>query len=223
MRLRNIPGAQEFVANHPLCYGGEEALAGTWADIFGNEHPVHLEIGTGKGQFLVTLAGLHPEINYVGVEMFDSVLMRALQRADAAEPPLSNIRFLRLHAERINEMFAPGEVAHLYLNFSDPWPKERHAKRRLTSVRYLERYERILVPGAPLEFKTDNRDLFRFSLDAAEEAGWTLYACTCDLHYDEEMSVGNVMTEYEERFTRQGQPIYKLIISKPETGASTPY
>ncbi len=214
MRLRNIPGAQEAVAAHPLCDSDETPLAGQWGSIFDNDHPLYVEIGTGKGQFLVTLASLHPELNYVGIERFDSVLFRALQRVDASDMPLANIRFLRMNAENICTMFAPGEVARLYLNFSDPWPKERHAKRRLTSARYLERYDQILTPDGQIEFKTDNRDLFRFSLEQAEEAGWNLLACTCDLHYDEEMSAGNVMTEYEERFTGEGKPIYKMIISR---------
>ncbi len=214
MRLRNIPGAQEAVAAHPLCYDNETPLAGKWHEIFGNDHPVHLEIGMGKGQFLTTLAARDPQINYVGIEMFDSVLVRALEKVDGRDDSLTNIRFLRMNAEYICSMFAPGEVARIYLNFSDPWPKDRHAKRRLTSVAYLKRYDRILAPDGVIEFKTDNRDLFRFSLEAAEEAGWNLDACTCDLHYDEEMSEGNVMTEYEERFSREGKPIYKMIISR---------
>ncbi len=214
MRLRNIPGAQEAVAAHPLCDSDETPLAGQWNGIFDNTHPLYLEIGTGKGQFLVTLASQHPELNFVGIEMFDSVLVRALQRVDANDPPLANIRFLRMNAENICAMFAPGEVARIYLNFSDPWPKERHAKRRLTSARYLERYDKILAPDGQIEFKTDDQDLFRFSLEQAEEAGWTLLACTCDLHYDEEMSAENVMTEYEERFTGEGKPIYKMIVSR---------
>ncbi len=214
MRLRNIPGAQEMIASHPLCYDDETPLAGKWNEIFGNDRPVHLEIGMGKGRFLTTLAEMNPQLNYVGIEMFDSVLVRATEKVDGREEPLSNIRFLRMNAENLSTMFAPGEVERIYLNFSDPWPKERHAKRRLTSTRYLERYDRILAPGGRIEFKTDNRDLFRFSLEQAEEAGWTLDACTCDLHYDEEMNEGNVMTEYEERFTREGKPIYKMIISR---------
>ncbi len=214
MRLRNIPGAQETVDAHPLCFNEETPLAGKWGEIFGNDHPIHLEIGMGKGQFLTTLAEREPQYNFVGIEMFDSVLVRALEKVDGREKPLPNIRFLRMNAENLCRMFAPEEVAHIYLNFSDPWPKDRHAKRRLTSVRYLERYDRILAPGGQIEFKTDNRDLFRFSLEQAEEAGWTLDACTCDLHYDETMNEGNVMTEYEERFTREGKPIYKMIISK---------
>ncbi|MCC8067671.1 MAG: tRNA (guanosine(46)-N7)-methyltransferase TrmB [Lachnospiraceae bacterium] len=215
MRLRNIPGAQETVAAHELCYdGGEKPLAGTWSEIFGNDHPIYLEIGMGKGKFLTTLAELHPERNYVGIEMFDSVLVRALQKVDGREDPLYNIRFLRMNAEDLCSMFAPGEVAHIYLNFSDPWPKDRHAKRRLTSTRYLERYDNVLAPDGQIEFKTDNRELFGFSLEQAEEAGWDLVACTCDLHYDDTMNEGNVMTEYEERFTREGKPIYKMIIER---------
>ncbi len=217
MRLRNIPGAEEFVAAHPLCLNDEVPLAGQWAEIFESDAPVELEIGCGKGQFLLTMAERCPDHNFVGVEMFDSVLMRALQRLDAWEVPLSNVRFLRMNAEHIDTMFAPGEVTRLYLNFSDPWPKERHAKRRLTSARYLSRYDHILIPGGGIECKTDNRDLFRFSLEQAEEAGWNLVACTCDLHYDEEMSAGNIMTEYEERFTKEGKPIFKMILSKPSS------
>ncbi len=214
MRLRNIPGAQETIAAHPLCYNDATPLAGKWNEIFGNDHPLRLEIGMGKGKFLTTLAGQNPQINYVGMEMFDSVLVRAVEKADGMEEPLTNIRFLRMNAENLCSMFAPGEVERIYLNFSDPWPKDRHAKRRLTSVRYLERYDCVLAPGGQIEFKTDNRDLFRFSLEAAEEAGWDLDACTCDLHYDETMNEGNVMTEYEERFAREGKPIYKMIISR---------
>ncbi len=214
MRLRNIPGAEEAVAAHELCYNDGHPMAGEWSKIFENDHPLCLEIGMGKGRFLITLAELHPELNYVGIEMFDSVLLRALQKMDATPNPPGNIRFLRMNAENVCSMFAPGEVSRIYLNFSDPWPKDRHAKRRLTSTRYLERYDRILSAGGQIEFKTDNRDLFRFSLEQVEEAGWNLDACTCDLHFDETMNEGNVMTEYEERFAKEGKAIYKMIISR---------
>ncbi len=217
MRLRNIPGAQEIVASHKLCHNDDVPLAGKWDDIFGNDHPLWLEIGMGKGQFLLAMADRYPQINFVGVEMFDSVLVRALRKVDARPAPPDNILFLRMNAENICSMFAPGEVSRIFLNFPDPWPKDRHAKRRLTSVRYLDRYDRILSPDGQIEFKTDNRDLFRFSLEQAEEAGWDLLACTCDLHYDETMNTDNIMTEYEEKFTQEGKPIYKMIISRETT------
>jgi tRNA (guanine-N7-)-methyltransferase len=181
-------------------------------DVFRNDNPVHVEIGMGKGRFLMDMAQLHPDINYVGIEKYSSVLLRALQKQEQLLLP--NIIFIRMDAEDITEVFAPGEVDRIYLNFSDPWPKDRHAKRRLPSRQFLERYDKILVPEGVVEFKTDNRDLFMFALDEVEPAGWTLDAVTYDLHHDEKMMVGNVMTEYEERFSQAGNPIYKYIISR---------
>ncbi|MCD8045776.1 MAG: tRNA (guanosine(46)-N7)-methyltransferase TrmB [Clostridiales bacterium] len=217
MRLRNIPGAREAIAAHNLCFTEESPQAGSWQDIFGNDHPVRIEIGMGKGRFLTALAELHPEINYVGIEKYSSVLVRALEKIDAQTEPLPNIRFIRMDATDICAMFAPGEVDRIYLNFSDPWPKDRHAKRRLTSAEFLKRYDRILVPSGRIEFKTDNRDLFAFSLDQIEPAGWKLLASTWDLHHDEALNAGNIMTEYEERFSSQGNPICKMIIARCES------
>lgn len=167
----------------------------------------------GKGQFLMEMARRNPRINYVGIEMYDSVLLRALQRRAEQEEELSNLLFLREDARLLPEMFDEGEVDRIYLNFSDPWPKSRHEKRRLTSREFLRRYEQILAPGGRVEFKTDNRELFDFSLTEVEEAGWTLVAHTFDLHGDVLLSQGNVMTEYEEKFSGLGNPICKLIAS----------
>ena len=130
------------------------------------------------------------------------------------ETPPSNIRFIRMDAENICSMFARHEVSRIYLNFSDPWPKDRHAKRRLTSQQFLKRYDQILVPDGQLEFKTDNQDLFRFSLEQAEPAGWKRIASTWDLHHDEILNAGNIMTEYEQKFSAQGNPICKMILSR---------
>lgn len=214
MRLRNVPGARETIAEHPLCILEENPQAGNWHALFGNEHPIHIEIGMGKGQFITTLAALHPDINYIGIEKYSSVLVRALEKTDAMEQPPNNLRFVRMDAENICGMFSDGEVERIYLNFSDPWPKDRHAKRRLTSQQFLERYDRILIPDGRIEFKTDNVDLFQFSLEQVEPAGWTLEASTWDLHRDEMLNEGNVMTEYEQRFSKQGNPICKMILSK---------
>jgi tRNA (guanine-N7-)-methyltransferase len=181
-------------------------------DVFRNDNPVHVEIGMGKGRFLMDMAQLHPDINYVGIEKYSSVLLRALQKQEQLLLP--NIIFIRMDAEDITEVFAPGEVDRIYLNFSDPWPKDRHAKRRLPSRQFLERYDKILAKEGVVEFKTDNKDLFMWALDEIEPAGWTLDAVTYDLHHDEKMMVGNVMTEYEERFSQAGNPIYKYIISR---------
>ena len=195
MRLRNIPGADEAIADSPHCIQEPMAEKGRWHLIFGNENPIHIEIGMGKGQF--------------GIERYSSVLLRALQKMEIE--PLPNIRFLCMDASIITEVFDKEEVAKIYLNFSDPWPKERHAKRRLTSRQFFERYDKILAGNGVVEFKTDNDDLFAFSMEEVAEAGWTLDAHTFDLHHDPVLNEGNVMTEYEEKFSSLGHPIHKLI------------
>lgn len=209
MRLRNIPGADEAIADSPHCIQEPMAEKGRWHLIFGNENPIHIEIGMGKGQFIMKLAKEHPDINYIGIERYSSVLLRALQKMEIE--PLPNIRFLCMDASIITEVFDKEEVAKIYLNFSDPWPKERHAKRRLTSRQFFERYDKILAGNGVVEFKTDNDDLFAFSMEEVAEAGWTLDAHTFDLHHDPVLSEGNVMTEYEEKFSSLGHPIHKLI------------
>ena len=168
----------------------------------------------GKGRFLMDMARLHPEINYVGIEMYDSVLLRALQKREELEEKgeeLRNLLFMRMDARELPQVFEKGEVEKIYLNFSDPWPKARHAKRRLTSRQFLSRYEKILVRNGKVEFKTDNRELFEFSLEEVKEQGWELLESTFDLHNQPEMMEGNVMTEYEEKFSSMGNPICKLI------------
>ncbi len=213
MRLRNIAGSREVIADSGVTVKDSEKKKGLWKkEVFGNDNEVHIEIGMGKGRFLMDMAALHPDINYVGIEKYSSVLLRALQKQEQLLLP--NVIFIRMDAETITEVFAPGEVGKIYLNFSDPWPKDRHAKRRLPSREFLKRYDQILVPGGVVEFKTDNKDLFRFALEEIEPAGWTLDAVTYDLHNDEVMNEGNVMTEYEERFSEAGNPIYKYIISR---------
>lgn len=209
MRLRNIPGADEAIADSPHCIQEPMAEKGRWNLIFGNDHPVHIEIGMGKGQFIMQFAKDHPDINYIGIERYSSVLLRALQKMEVE--PLPNIRFLCMDASMITEVFDKEEVAKIYLNFSDPWPKERHAKRRLTSRQFFERYDKILARNGVVEFKTDNDDLFAFSMEEVAEAGWTLDAHTFDLHHDPVLNEGNVMTEYEEKFSSLGHPIHKLI------------
>lgn len=209
MRLRNIPGADEAIADSPHCIQEPMAEKGRWHLIFGNENPIHIEIGMGKGQFIMKLAKEHPDINYIGIERYSSVLLRALQKMEIE--PLPNIRFLCMDASIITEVFDKEEVAKIYLNFSDPWPKERHAKRRLTSRQFFERYDKILAGNGVVEFKTDNDDLFAFSMEEVAEAGWTLDAHTFDLHHDPVLNEGNVITEYEEKFSSLGHPIHKLI------------
>ena len=211
MRLRNIPrAAHDAVINQP------EAERGKWAKVFGNSKPIHIEIGMGKGQFLLNMALAHPDVNYIGIERYSSVLLRAVEKFDRDEyRELENIRFICMDAKELDKVFAPEEVDKIYLNFSDPWPKARHAKRRLTSKEFLKRYEGILVQHGEVEFKTDNTELFDFSLEQIEGAeGWELLAHTFDLHHNEEMNKGNIMTEYEAKFSAKGQPINKLIATR---------
>lgn len=212
MRLRNIPGSRETIAENPWCIQQPEQLKGNWHSFLKNEHPIHIEIGMGKGKFLMTLARQNPDVNYIGIEKYSSVLLRALQKME--EKPLDNLCFIRMDAETICDIFCKGEVDKIYLNFSDPWPKDRHAKRRLTSRQFFARYHQILKKDGTVEFKTDNSDLFDFSLEEVKEAGWNLDFSTRDLHHDAALNEGNIMTEYEERFSSMGNPIYKLAASR---------
>lgn len=212
MRLRNISGARDIIAKSPLVVHEPENLKGRWQERFGNAHPIRIEIGMGKGKFIYGLAGKNPGINYIGIEKYSSVLLRALQKME--KEPLPNLLFIRMDAEEIGEVFEEEEVERIYLNFSDPWPKDRHAKRRLPSREFLERYDKILKKDGVLEFKTDNRALFEFALGELPAAGWEALQVTFDLHHEEEMMRDNVMTEYEEKFSAQGNPIYKYIVKR---------
>ena len=213
MRLRNIRGAKEQIASSNLVVQRPEELKGKWAERFGNENPLYIEVGMGKGQFIMELARQNPQINYLGIEMYDSVLLRALQRLEKVEP-LSNLFFICMDARALPEVFEKDEVTRIYLNFSDPWPKDRHAKRRLTSQQFLERYDQILVEDGQIEFKTDNRGLFEFSLEEAQHLPWQVREHTFDLHGDEGMNQGNVMTEYEAKFSAAGNHIHKMIVDR---------
>jgi tRNA (guanine-N7-)-methyltransferase len=213
MRLRNIPGADEIVENSAFCIQNPAEHKGHWQEFLGNKHPIHIEIGMGKGRFLMELAALHPDISYIGIERYTSVLLRAVQKME--EAPLPNVHFLCIDAATLPDIFAEDEVDRIYLNFSDPWPKDRHAKRRLTSREFLARYDQFLAADGRIEFKTDNQDLFTFSLEEIEASPrWKLDASTRDLHHDAVMNEGNVMTEYEEKFSAKGNPICKLVTSR---------
>ena len=212
MRLRNVPGSREAIADSPLAVNEPVLLKGNWSKEFGNGHPVRIEIGMGKGKFITTLAQQNPDINYVGIEKYSSVLIRAIEKCKELDVP--NLRFIRMDAEYICDVFEKGEVDRIYLNFSDPWPKDRHVKRRLTSKQFFQRYDAILKEDGIVEFKTDNHSLFQFSLEQVAEAQWHLTEQTWDLHRDERLMKGNVMTEYEEKFSAMGNPIHKLIAGR---------
>lgn len=212
MRLRNIKGSKEFISASPFVIQTPEDYKGTWSSLFQDQNPLHIEIGMGKGQFIHQLAEKNPQINYIGIEMYSSVLYRALEKR--AETDLNNLYFLRFDAKYLEEIFDNGEVGRIYLNFSDPWPKERHSKRRLTSPLFLSRYDKILAPEGLIQFKTDNRDLFDFSVETVQQsAHWHIDEITYDLHHSEFVK-GNIMTEYENRFVAEGKPICRFVISR---------
>ena len=213
MRLRNIKGAQERILEDKYTIQTDgtngDDYRGLWnKEIFHNNKPIHIEIGMGKGKFIMELASQNPDINYIGIEKYSSVLIRALEKRESLES--DNLMFLRMDAENIEDYFAPEEVARIYLNFSDPWPKDRHSKRRLTSREFLKRYDKILAKDGILQFKTDNRPLFDFSLEEIKESGWILDEYTFDLHQNGP-AANNIMTEYEEKFYNLGNPICKLV------------
>lgn len=209
MRLRNVKGSRETIAANEYVVHTPEEYKGKWHEFFGNENPIHIEVGMGKGKFIMELAKQNPDINYIGIEKYSSVLVRALEKRPELET--DNLVFIRMDAENIVDVFEKDEVAQIYLNFSDPWPKDRHAKRRLTSVQFLARYDQFLIPDGRVIFKTDNRPLFDFSLEQVEESGWILENHTFDLHNSEYVE-GNVMTEYESKFVAEGKPINRMVI-----------
>ena len=215
MRLRNVKGSREQIAANEYTIKDAEQIKGRWKDYFQDGKPIQLEIGMGKGKFLMRLAEKNPHIHYIGIEKYSSVLIRAIEKLEQlnsnSEMPVKNLIFIRMNAENLCDVFEKNEVSRIYLNFSDPWPKDRHAKRRLTSKEFFARYNVILKADGRVEFKTDNRPLFDFSVESVKEAGWKLDAVTYDLHHDEELCQGNVMTEYEEKFSSKGNPIHKLI------------
>lgn len=208
MRLRHIPGAEDEIENSPYVVQQPETKKGHWNQVFGNDNPIEIEVGMGKGKFIMELASKNPHINYIGIERYSSVLLRGLQKMTELELP--NLYFMCVDAKCMADMFAPGEVSRIYLNFSDPWPKDRHAKRRLTSSDFMEVYDKILKKDGAVEFKTDNMELFDYSLESIPMAGWNISAFTHDLHHSD-MAENNVMTEYEIKFSSLGHPIAKLV------------
>lgn len=232
MRLRNIPRAESVLGASPYVIKNPSSCRGKWAEnVFQSSSPIHIEIGMGKGQFLLTLAKQNPSVNYIGIERYSSVLLRAVEKlgesgTDSGDTScrkpadrFQNLRFVCCDAAGLPDFFAPGEISRIYLNFSDPWPKARHARRRLTSREYFSRYDLILARGGQVEFKTDNRALFDFStgqLDSSDT--WEIAGLTYDLHRDGSMCAGNVMTEYEARFSSAGTPICKLIAKRRAEG-----
>lgn len=211
MRLRNVPGARETLQSNANFILEPEKLKGKWAEYFNNTNPIHIEIGSGKGKFITTLAMQNQDINFIAIEKFATVLLKLIKKMP--EEGLPNLAILNADAEMLTQFFEQGEISKIYLNFSDPWPRKRHAKRRLTHVRFLETFKVLLKNEGIIALKTDNQDLFDFSVEQFELAGYLLEDVTYDLHQSS-LSEGNITTEYEERFINQGMPIYGLTAYK---------
>ncbi|MCM6811210.1 tRNA (guanosine(46)-N7)-methyltransferase TrmB [Pediococcus pentosaceus] len=208
MRVRNKPWAPELIEAHPeKIVEKSQAFKGQWNQRFEKEQPIFIEVGTGKGQFIINMAKKYPQYNFIGIEIQKTVIAIALK--NALEEEIPNLQFLYADGAELTDYFEDGEVSKVFLNFSDPWPKTRHEKRRLTFKTFLKVYEQILVKNGEVEFKTDNQGLFEYSLYSLNNYGMTFEGVWLDLHNSEE-NEDNVETEYEHKFSAKGQPIYKL-------------
>lgn len=207
MRLRNKPYAWEKIKQHPeYMIEDPKTCKGKWHEIFGNLHPVHMELGTGRGDFIIGMAKLYPEINFVGIEKFTSVMIDVLEKL--LLDPLPNVKLMNIDGDMIEEVFDKNELEIIYLNFSDPWPKTRHHKRRLSHENFLKKYKNILPEDGEIHMKTDNQALFEASLGYFSSFGYGLKNVSLDLHKSDFKN--NVMTEYERKFSAKGNPIYRL-------------
>ena len=209
MRLRNVKGAKEKIESSKYIVLDYQNYQGHFKDLFHNDNPIHIEIGMGKGKFIKDLALKNPHINYIGIEKFDSVIVRALEKIGDLDIP--NLFLIRMDATEIDNIFNH-EIEKIYLNFSDPWPKVRHARRRLTSDYFLKKYDNIFIDKKSIEFKTDNRHLFEYSVKSLTDYGYQIDNLCLDL-YSEDIT-DNIATEYEEKFHNKGMPIYKIEVSK---------
>ena len=205
MRLKNVKGANEIIINGKYYVANPDEYKGKWKDLFGNNKPIKIEIGMGKGDFIIENALKYPNINFIGIEKYDSVIVRAIQKSNELE--LDNLKLVRIDALNIYSIFEK-EVDTIYLNFSDPWPKDRHAKRRLTSPIFLEKYNNIFKDSKRIIMKTDNIDLFNYSIESLKEYGYDIKYVTNDLQ--SENNNDNIMTEYEKKFVKLGVKINKL-------------
>ncbi|WP_428911287.1 tRNA (guanosine(46)-N7)-methyltransferase TrmB [Niallia sp. Krafla_26] len=206
MRLRHKPWAKEKLEQYPqYVISQPESLKGKWGTVFENQQPLHIEIGTGKGRFITEMARANPSTNYLGIELQESVIVSALDRIIEAEIP--NVKLLNANAVDLPQYFEKGEISRIYLNFSDPWPKVRHEKRRLTYKSFLQIYEELLPKQGEVHFKTDNQGLFEYSLTSFSQYGMLLKYISLDLHKSD--FEGNIMTEYEEKFSSKGNRIYR--------------
>ena len=208
MRLRNVKNKEEILSSCNILIRDIDNLKGNWKNLFNNNNPIYIEIGMGKGDFIIQNAIKYPNINFIGIEKYDSVISRAVLKVPEE---INNLFFLRMDAKDIDKVFDK-EVDRLYLNFSDPWPKDRHARRRLTSGEFLERYENIFKKDKEIHQKTDNRNLFEFSVMSLVDNGYKLEDLSLDLHNSNRENI--IMSEYEKKFVSRNNVIYYLVAKK---------
>ena len=211
MRLRNVKNKKEILDNSKLLILDYENHKGKWNKIFGNKNPIYIEIGMGKGAFILENALRYPDVNFIGIEKYDSIIARAIQKIEGLDEIPSNLRLLRMDAKDINNAFSK-EVDKIFLNFSDPWPKKRHSERRLTSNSFLKKYDEIFRDEKVIEVKTDNQNLFEYSLITISNNGYVFENISLDLHNSDIQD--NIMTEYEKKFTEKNNNIYYLKAKK---------
>ena len=209
MRLRNVKGAKEIIDNSSYIIKNPNDYRGDYQKIFENNNPIHIEIGMGKGDFIIENAKKYPNINFIGIEKFDSVIVRAVQKLENEEIP--NLKLIKIDANEIDDVFDK-EISVIYLNFSDPWPKARHAKRRLSSEIFLNKYDSVFIDKKRIIMKTDNRKLFEYSIKSFTDYGYKIEDISLNLYEDDIKN--NIPTEYETRFHNRGCLIYKVDVSK---------
>ena len=211
MRLRNVKNKDEIMKSSKLLILNNKDYLGSWNEVFGNNNPIYIEIGMGKGDFILENALRYPDINFVGIEKFDSIVARAIQKIESVEEIPKNLRLLRMDAKEIDLVFKK-EIDRIYLNFSDPWPKKRHSERRLTSKTFLNKYDNIFKKCKEIIMKTDNINLFEYSLESLSQSGYYFEKVSLDLHNSD--VVDNIMTEYEKKFTQKGIKINYFMAKK---------
>lgn len=209
MRLKNVKGASEVIDKSSYVIENPEIYKSSFYKLFNNNNPIYIEIGMGKGDFIIENALKNSNINFIGIEKYDSVMVRAIQKVE--DKQINNLRFIRMDANKIDTIFDK-EIDRIYLNFSDPWPKDRHYKRRLSSPNFLEKYDKLFKNNKNIVMKTDNRKLFEYSVMSFVDYGYRINGLSLDLHNDD--IIDNIETEYEKKFVSKGYPIYKIDVYK---------